>query len=264
MKRLFAYHPSLSQSWILLLLVLVTQIPGSIVAGAISSITDSEGEAWSTLLAYLLSFVLMAFIVIRFGKDQARAGGEATPVKGITPTPLLYVLLLIFTPLLSVVIEPLSVWLPMPECMKQLFEKMFGNKSVALFLTAVVAAPLCEEWLCRGVILKGLLKHTTPAKAIIHSSIIFAVMHLNPWQAIPAFCIALAIGWVYYRTRSLWPCIFMHAVNNGLSFLMLFIFPDAGMDTSLYDIAGSHYLPLYARALVLAAGLGYVLWRKWK
>ncbi len=220
MKRLFTYNPTLSQSWILLLLICLAQVPGSIIAGALTTVTGSAGQAWGNLLAYVLAFVLMAFIVIRLGKDQA--GKEEAPSAGIRPSIPLYFLLLLLMPLLSVIIEPLSMWLPMPDVMKTLFEKMFGEKSIAVFLTAVVAAPFCEEWLCRGVILKGLLKHTTPAKAIVHSSIIFAVMHLNPWQAIPAFCIAMVIGWVYYRTRLLWPCIFMHAVNNSLAFLILF------------------------------------------
>ncbi len=259
MKRLFTYNPTLSQSWMLLLLVCLAQIPGGIIAGALTTVTGSAGLAWGNLLAYILAFVLMAFIVIQFGKGQANK--EEAPPAGVQPTFFLYFLLLILTPLLSVVIEPLSMWIPMPEWVKTILERAFGEKSIALFLTAVVAAPFCEEWLCRGVILKGLLKHTTPAKAIIHSSIIFAVMHLNPWQAIPAFCIGLVFGWVYYRTRSLWPCIFMHAVNNSLAFLILFIFPDADMNTSLYDIAGNYYLYIYAGALLLAAGIGYGVWR---
>jgi membrane protease YdiL (CAAX protease family) len=168
--------------------------------------------------------------------------------------------LLLFMPALAVVIEPLSMWIPMPESIKQVFEAAFKD-DVPTFLSAVVAAPVAEEWLCRGVILKGLLTHYAPRKAIIWSAVLFGVLHMNPWQAIPAFCIALAIGWVYWRTRSLWPCIFMHAVNNSIAFLLLLLFPDVASDASTKDIAGAAYGFVYAGALLCCALTGYGIWR---
>ena len=100
----------------------------------------------------------------------------------------------------------------MPEYMLEIFEKILNN-SIWAFITTVVAAPILEEYLLRGVIERGLLKHTTPLQAILWSSFFFAVIHLNPWQAIGAFTAGLFLGWIYWKTRSLTACIFIHAVG---------------------------------------------------
>lgn len=257
MKRLFAYTPTLAQSWMLLALICACQLAGGLLGGALAG---SIGLSWSNLVAYSAGFALMAGIVIKLGTDQQPT--EDTPVAGSKADPVVYLLLLLLMPALSIVVEPLSSWIPMPERMKRLFEVMFGEANWGTFFMVAVIAPFCEEWLCRGVIMKGLLKHSTPVKAIVWSSAIFAIMHLNPWQAIPAFCLALAIGWVYYKTRSLWPCIFMHFVNNSLAFLILIIFPEMESDATMADLAGEYYLGVYTAALVLTVAIGYGLQRK--
>jgi hypothetical protein len=125
-----------------------------------------------------------------------------------------------------------------------------------------IAAPLCEEWLCRGVIAKGLLRHSTPAKAILWSAFIFALIHGNPWQAVPAFVIGLLLGYVYWKTRSLLPCIFIHFVNNGLSFLLLLLYPALNADSTTHDLLGSHYWEVYFLAVIVTAGAVWALRRR--
>ena len=220
-------------------------------------------QSWHLLLSYVLCFVLMVFIVMKMGEQhygERRTENGEWGTQVVNHKSQIVILSLLFVLTLAIAIEPLSMWIPMPELVKQLFEAAFKNDAPT-FLSAVVAAPLAEEWLCRGVILKGLLTHYSPRKAIIWSAVLFGVLHMNPWQAIPAFCIALAIGWVYWRTRSLWPCIFMHAVNNGMAFLMLLLFPDVAADATIIDVAGAYYGLVYAAALLCCALTGYGLWR---
>ena len=259
MKRLLTYNPNLLQSWGLLGLFLICQLIMGMFAGVIPLIFGSTAEPWSGLFAYVLSFIVMGFIVVRLGKDQNQT--EFATIQGVKATLLLYILLLFFIPLLSVSIEPLYMWVPMPQCIEELFFSHF-TVSINTFLLAVIAAPLAEEWLCRGVILKGLLANRiSPYKAITWSAFFFAFMHLNPWQAIPAFCIGFAMGWVYWQTRSLWLCIFMHAVNNGLAFIMISIFPDAPANLTLHDVTGPYYLYIYTGAIALSFVIGYGVWR---
>ena len=49
--------------------------------------------------------------------------------------------------------EPLSSWLPMPDAIKEVFDKILNNTAWA-FVTTVVAAPIVEEFILRGVIEK--------------------------------------------------------------------------------------------------------------
>ncbi|WP_409994892.1 CPBP family intramembrane glutamic endopeptidase [Chitinophaga pinensis] len=44
-----------------------------------------------------------------------------------------------------------------------------------------------------------MLKRYPPRKAIVISALFFGLIHLNPWQALPAFCIGLLLGWVFTK-----------------------------------------------------------------
>ena len=105
---------------------------------------------------------------------------------------------------LSVVIEPTTSFIPMPDSIKAIFEKAFVESALwDMIVSTCILAPLLEELLCRGIMLRGMLaRRKAPWKAIVWSALIFAVMHMNPWQSIPAFLIGLLLGWVYYRTHS--------------------------------------------------------------
>jgi membrane protease YdiL (CAAX protease family) len=86
-------------------------------------------------------------------------------------------------------------------------------------LAAVLAGPIAEEVIFRGVILRGLRTARPAAFAITVSAVLFAIAHLNPWQGLAAFCLGLLIGWTYVRTGSLSLCIAAHVLNNFLAML---------------------------------------------
>ena len=84
------------------------------------------------------------------------------------------------------------------------------------YLRLIVGAPLIEEVLFRGVILGGFLQRYSPRKAILGSAVLFALAHLNLWQLVPALVLGLFTGWVFSRTRSLWPVLAIHMVHNAV------------------------------------------------
>ena len=67
------------------------------------------------------------------------------------------------------------------------------------------------------MILRGLLTKMKPAWAIVLSALFFALIHFNPWQALNAFIIGLVMGYVYFKTGSLWLTMLIHFVNNGFA-----------------------------------------------
>ena len=110
---------------------------------------------------------------------------------------------------------------PMPEKLEQLLHGLMSDCPLWVSLvSASVFAPFFEEWLCRGMILRGLLQKIKPGWAIVLSAIFFAVIHMNPWQALPAFVFGCLFGYVYYRTGSLKLTMLMHCVNNTFATLM--------------------------------------------
>ena len=60
----------------------------------------------------------------------------------------------------------------------------------------------------------------TPSGAIVISAAFFAILHMNPWQAIPAFILGLLFGYVYYKTGSLKLTMLMHCVNNTMALVL--------------------------------------------
>jgi len=101
------------------------------------------------------------------------------------------------------------------------FEIMLDYK-VAGFITVCLFAPIFEEILFRGILLRGLLQNRVhPIMAIGLSSLLFGFAHLNPWQFLGAGLLGCVFGFVYYQTKALWICILLHALNNSLSFVMM-------------------------------------------
>jgi hypothetical protein len=103
------------------------------------------------------------------------------------------------------------------------FKEVFFNRQslVSRVFLLVVVAPLTEELLFRGLILRGLLSRHTPTVAVLVSSFLFAAIHLNPWQFMSALSLGIILGWFYLRTGSVLACIIGHAIANGLSIVVL-------------------------------------------
>lgn len=90
---------------------------------------------------------------------------------------------------------------------------------VALIIYAVevcVFAPLMEEFLFRGVIMRSLLRYGS-GFAIVMTSVLFAMLHGNLAQIPFAFTVGLALGYFAYRMDSVWVSVILHSLINGTS-----------------------------------------------
>ena len=214
--------------------------------------TGYDMASLNPLVSYLLP-ILPAFIYIHFaGKDcSTPVPVEKAEFGSISPV-VAYPLFAIAILALGFVTEPLSSWLPMPDSIKQIFEKILSGSWWA-FATTVIAAPVVEEFLLRGIMMRGLLKHTTPVKAILWSSFFFAVIHMNPWQATGAFIAGGFLGWIYWRTHSLAACIFIHAVNNGTAYMLQLLYPTLPPSSTYKDLFSLYSENLYWIVFVIFA-----------
>lgn len=122
---------------------------------------------------------------------------------------------------LSVVISPLLDSMPQ-EHIDTISSYIHGG--FWPMLTAIVAAPLLEEILFRGVIQKSLVARFGPIIGIIGAASIFGALHIIPQQMIYSFGVGLILGTIYYLTGSLVGAITVHFVNNGLTTLLYLTF----------------------------------------
>lgn len=134
-----------------------------------------------------------------------------------------------------------SVWLQehMPE-LPNLVEGEFDMimKDRMGYFVVGLLAPLAEEMVFRGAILRSLLRwKSNPWIGIVISAILFAVIHMNPAQMPHAFLIGLLLGWMYWRTDSIVPGVVYHWVNNTVAYILYNIYPNP--DLTLLDLFGS-------------------------
>ncbi len=123
-----------------------------------------------------------------------------------------------------------------------------SQDQLVMYLMVVVLAPILEEILFRGIVLKGLIhKGVLPNNAIFISSLVFAIIHANPWQFVGALLLGMVLGMVYFKTKSILTVIVLHALNNLFSMLiMLYTHAD-----NLYEILGVSSFTALALGIVL-------------
>ena len=161
-----------------------------------------------------------------------------------------------------------SLWLQeqMPDLPDNLSETMMQMMHVpGCFFVIAVLAPLCEELVFRGAVLRALLRsplfggvqeslraaEVSPSAAgggrvlrltgrqwgaVALSALCFALVHGNPAQMPHAFLMGLLLGWLFARTGSVLPGVVLHVANNTAAYLMAAAYPST--DIRLVDIMG--------------------------
>ncbi|MBQ3381902.1 MAG: CPBP family intramembrane metalloprotease [Bacteroidales bacterium] len=240
------YKPQFGGS---LLIILVLILGGgmlgavvTVIAGAITGDFSAEGLMSGKLsLLYFAQMIVPVLFIWLMGHVKSQNPMEA-PVKVDAPHLgkfnwlTLGILLMLVTLSLAWILDPVTEFFPMPDSFKQMFDNI-SSSPVDTIVSVAIMAPLFEEFVLRGTIERGLLarkgdSRKTAAVAILWSAFLFGVIHLNLWQAIPAFVIGCLLGWVYYRTHSIWATIFMHFVNNFSSIALFWAIPAMDADAT--------------------------------
>lgn len=117
-----------------------------------------------------------------------------------------------------------------------LFSMLFAENAVAAMETDILEVgfwgmlfligmfgPFCEEFVFRGLIYRGYKKSGNTLGAILLSSLLFGLMHLNINQAIYAFVIGILLALLVEATGSLWSSVFCHMVFNSGQVCLMFL-----------------------------------------
>jgi len=89
------------------------------------------------------------------------------------------------------------------------------------FLTVVVAAPLAEELIFRGLLHRLASRMWGRWPAIMISSLVFRIVHGEPWYLFGLIGIGVVLAVVYEATGSVLACWVTHMVHNGISLAMM-------------------------------------------
>ena len=119
-----------------------------------------------------------------------------------------------------------------------------------------VTPALCEETLCRGLIMSG-LRRLGMWPALLISGLLFGLAHASIYRLLPTFFLGVVLGYAVWKTGSLWAGVIGHALNNGLMALL----SRSRETVEQLGLSGQKYLPweyVAIAAVVLALGVWLV------
>lgn len=94
-------------------------------------------------------------------------------------------------------------------------------EGILAVIAYAVMAPLCEEIFARGIIQRTYQEHFSPGKAILFAGGLFIMFHLSLFQGLTIIPLSLALGWVYWRSKSLAASILAHFGANAMAALIV-------------------------------------------
>jgi membrane protease YdiL (CAAX protease family) len=97
------------------------------------------------------------------------------------------------------------------------------RRLVVVVIATLVIAPLAEEMIYRGYVLKALLARLrTPAAALL-SALVFASIHVGIGfgLAVYIFLGALILAYLYIKFKNIYPCVLMHLLNNAVAYIVI-------------------------------------------
>ena len=263
------YTAAVGGMFVLLGLLLAGALLGSLVTGALTRVYGSGFAAeYGKLVSYPLIFIPpMMYAGFKSRSNAVFEQGYALDSNHFgTAGPWVCALMAAAAVLAAAFMtDCISAQMPpMPERLDEALTSMTQGNIWINLLCVSVFAPLFEEWLCRGMVLRGLLNakkydgspRIAPGWAIVISAVFFAVIHANPWQAIPAFILGCLFGYIYYRTGSLKLTMLMHCVNNTLAVILGQIDSLKEMDNWMDVLAPAQYWVIFAACALLLVLIG--------
>ena len=116
-------------------------------------------------------------------------------------------------------------YFPMPDEWAQSILELVRFSSwpqtISILAAGVFFAAFSEEMLFRGLVQRSLEMIREPAAAIVSASVLFALVHFNPWSSIQILLLGIVLGYVAWKSGSILPSMLLHGLNNLLSILMI-------------------------------------------
>ena len=227
-------YPNYIFDWLGGLILFLGYIIGSMfvgfvgIAGKFVFRLDFMQKPWFLMISNAIVFCLMIaafdFLMVR-QKTGKKLNFNFSPTN-------FYTYLLIFPMMLGMMFIGEFVTSQIPTTgpffgdFYKFFERImegFINDPIVMVIMAVIMAPIFEEIIFRGIIQKGLINNgVEPWKAILLASILFGLIHGNPWQFVGATLLGCVLGLVYYKTKSLLLPMLLHGFNNLCSAVLIF------------------------------------------
>jgi membrane protease YdiL (CAAX protease family) len=249
------------QVWFAFLVVIGSMVFGGI-AGAVIMLAlvnptspNLDIPRWAIILSEALILLPLSTIVVRRGISLPEAY-RLRPVSSTVLRDTVFIGLGV-TILVDELDRLVAMVFPLPENIARGMEFLTFSSPVEALLVilgAVLLAPLVEEIVFRGFF-QGQLEqgYRDPTKAILFSSLLFTILHFNPWWSLQIYLLGVVLGYLAWRTGSIWPSFVIHAVNNSLALW----FANAPEESFAWYAPNGHVFPLWLLAAAAMVYLGF-------
>ena len=251
---------------------------------SLSTFSLADATITETMALKVAQFVIaLSFIIAGFvcAKTFRQHFASFTNLKTrLNPTHLILglAMLVCLIPIVDGLVRFNSAW-SFPESMTQSFTELeeksnhtyalflkfnTGNQFVINLLIMSVLAAVGEEIFFRGILLRVLSKWFGNIHVgVITSALIFTLVHFQPYKILPMLTLGIFLGYVYYRTKSLWIPICMHAINNAI--VVVGDWSEKTGEALPIFGADFQFTELQIILSILAfAGFGFMFWKKTK
>lgn len=205
-------------------------------------------DAYLEAVIYIGPLVWAIFFYFWYRRVAGKA--SVTKIKRFTSKNII-ILLLISLGCQLVISAFMELVLPYFEKLSQdyneLIDELLLGNQILVFISTVILAPISEELIFRGVILKKALRFAPFLAANIAQALLFGIFHLNFVQGVYAFGVGLVLGFVAYRYHSIVISILLHMFFNAYNYVA--IIPTKGVWI---------YIDMVAGAVIVTIGLIWV------
>ena len=173
---------------------------------------NDEIMNWTILLGYML------ITIVFFGKGYVKLSFGCIERRMIWPVIGMSVLIAAAYVLVEIsVFSLIDIVHLFPKESKEIHEANQHISGIAGILSFCIFGPIAEEICFRGILLGGLLKmRCRPWIAILITALAFSLVHGYAVKLVGTLLFGIIVGWLYWRTGSIIPCLIIHIVNNSL------------------------------------------------
>ena len=144
------------------------------------------------------------------------------------------------------------------EMFVKMSRSMTDGFGIGVSLLCFAALPaFSEEWLFRGYVQTRLAQRWSPWLAILVSSLLFSVIHVDPAHVISVFPFGLWLGYISWRSGSIIPAMLAHAYNNSLALIGAVYDQTDALDTGMASF--SEQLLVFLGLPGLLVFIGYLI-----
>lgn len=197
-------------------------ITGVVAAALLASGVSTDSIAFKFLAGGLQVGVYVAVAWVfarRTGSTTRRLYG----LNGFAPRALMWLPVCFASYFLVAVVYGMIVSVPESRVPLEFGADQGAAAAVGAGILIVGLAPFAEEVFFRGLLFGSLRTRLRFWPAALVSAALFAALHFDPLLIVPLAALGVVAAWLYERSGSIWPPVFLHAINNGIAFTVFLV-----------------------------------------